>query len=286
MSVSTFSGSQPRADTVMVDGAEVSFLDSVDDQGHDELLVLVHGTGGSAAKHFGFVFPVLAARRRVVAVDWAEPPGDECLQVETLVRQVAAVIRLLERPARVTLVGYSLGAVVAAALAAGHADLIDQLVLVAGWMTTDLQQCLRNDVWRELRRAGTDALRAFSVFTAFGGPFLASRGYEDIKPTMDAMSFSRFSDRQMELNRRIDISQVVPSIRATTLVVGCVHDQMVPVRHSRALFGAIEDARLIELSAGHAIVFERPAELCAAILEFVADPAAAPAGSIISASKP
>jgi pimeloyl-ACP methyl ester carboxylesterase len=286
MSVYAFSGPQPRAGTAIVDGTEVSFRDSVDDQGHDELVVLVHGTGGSAARHFGFVFPVLAARRRVVAVDWAEPPGDESLEVDALVRQVAAVIRLLERPATVTLVGYSLGAVVAAALAAEHPDLVDQLVLVAGWMTTDLQQRLRNDVYRELRRSGSDAVRAYSVFTAFGGPFLASRAYEDIKPTLDGMSFTRFGDRQMELNRDIDISGIVPSIRATTLVIGCVHDQMVPVRHSRALFGAIDDARLIELSAGHAIVFERPAELCSSILDFLDDPTAAPAGSIIPVSKP
>ena len=74
--------------------------------------------------------------------------------------------------------------------------------------------------------------------------------------------------------------------RATTLVVGCTQDQMVPRTHSLQLFGAIDDARYTEIDSGHAVVFERPAELLRLVDTFLRQPSASAAGSIIPTARP
>ena len=66
--------------TVSVDGASVTCHDSVTPGELDRPLVLVHGTGGTTASHFGHLFPMMATRTRVFAVDWA-PPADPAAAV-------------------------------------------------------------------------------------------------------------------------------------------------------------------------------------------------------------
>lgn len=274
--------------SIDIDGVAVTYYDSEDTRNHpDDVLVMVHGTSGSTASHFGFLYPVLASRQRVIAIDWAQVHPDRPLELDDLVGQVAETIRRLLPGRRVVLLGYSLGAVVTAKLSADHPELVERLILVSGWARTDLQQILRNDVWQALRRSGNDqALREYSTFCAFGGPFLSGRTREDMQPGMDAMDFNSFGDQQMELNRRIDITTEVETITAPTLVISCTHDQMVPTRHQLALFGAIENSRFVEIPTGHAVVFERPSELSHHIQQFLDAPEQYDAGTIIPTPKP
>lgn len=272
--------------TVEVDGVPVSFFTAGRADDRRAPIVMIHGTTGSTQGHFGFLFPMLAVKQRVISMDLAEPAGGGELTLEQFERQVLAVTSVAAPGQKVTLMGYSLGAVIAAFLAARNPDVVRNLVLLAGWMKTDSQQLLRNSVWRALREANLPELRDYTTFCAFGGPFLASKQLEDLAPGMAMMQFSPFFDAQMDLNRRIDISDLVPRIRARTLVIGCTHDQMVPRHHSKALFGAIDDARYTEVVSGHAVVFERAAEVLRLIDGFSADPGRWPSGAIIPAAKP
>lgn len=271
-------------------GLEMTYYDSQDDKNRDDMLVLVHGTAGSTASHFGFLFPVLAAKQRVISIDWSNPSGESDsspLQLEQLANQVIELIEYTVPGRKVALLGYSLGAVVTAVVAAQRPDLIDRLMLVSGWIKTDQQQLLRNDIWRTLRDLDDDtALRQYSTFCAFGGPFLAEQTEDDLAPGMNAMKFDHFGDLQMDLNRRIDITELAHTIEPPTLVVGCTHDQMVPVRHQQALFGAIQDSRYVEIPTGHAVVFERPSELSHHIQQFMDLPDQYPAGTIIPTPNP
>lgn len=227
---------------------------------------------------------MLAADQRVISVDLSAT-GARTVEVSDLVEQVVAVLREVRAPT-LTLVGYSLGAVVCAAAAAHHPDLVDKLVLIAGWMKTDKQQLLRNDVWQTLRRNDKDAARKFSVFTAYSAAFLELRTIDELQTMIDAVSFDDFKDQQMDLNRRVDITDSTSEIRAKTLVIGCRDDFMVPPRHSRALFGAIADACYVELGAGHAVVRERPAELVHWIATFNAYPDRFPTGTVRPSIRP
>lgn len=250
------------------------------------MLVMVHGSTGSTDSHYGYLFPMLAFRQRVVSIDLTQPAQGGPLTLEQLVHQVCAVLDQVSSDKPVSLMGYSLGAVVAAAVAAERPDGVCNLMLVAGWMKTDAHQQLRNGIWRELRGADSDAIRNYMVFCAFSSGFIAARTQQELDGMADKITLDDFVDQQMDLNSRIDIVDQVPKIRATTLVVGCTQDQMVPRTHSLQLFGAIDDARYTEIDSGHAVVFERPAELLRLVDSFLRDPSAHPAGSVIPASRP
>ncbi|MFC7411321.1 alpha/beta fold hydrolase [Hydrogenophaga atypica] len=275
-----------HAASVSVDGTEVPYFSAGDGQAGAPVLVMVHGSTGSTDSHYGYLFPMLSFRQRVVSIDLRPPAEGGELTLAQLVRQVGAVIDVVGGGRPVALMGYSLGAVVAAAVAAERPDEVRQLLLVAGWIKTDGHQQWRNGIWRQLRRTGSEAIRHYMLFCAFSSGFVAARTPQELTDMANRIALDGFVDQQMDLNSRIDISALVPRIRATTLVVGCSQDQMVPRGHSQQLFGAIEDARYTEIDSGHAVVFERPAELLSVIDHFLRDPAAHPAGSILPAARP
>ena len=274
------------ADSIFVDGTEVPYHSAGASEGDSPVLVMVHGSTGSTDSHYGYLFPMLAFRQRVVSIDLQLPTQGGALALEQLVRQVGAVIDRVSGGKPVSLMGYSLGAVVAAAVAAGRPDSVRNLVLVAGWMKTDAHQQLRNGIWRELRAAGSPAIRNYMVFCAFSPGFIAARTPQELAGMAGKITLDGFVDQQMDLNGRIDIVDQVSKIRATTLVVGCTQDQMVPRTHSLQLFGAIDDARYTEIDSGHAVVFERPAELLRLVDTFLRQPSASAAGSIIPTARP
>lgn len=270
------------ASTVTVDGLQVSFADSGFVPGGQRPLVLVHGTGGTIASHFAHLFPMMATRTRVVGVDWSPLPDGIPLTLEALVRQVrSAADAALGENAEFDLLGYSLGAVVAARLAADLGSRVTSLILVAGWIKTDLQQTMRNQVWRSLYDHDQDALRRYTAFCGFSGPFFQQFTPEILEGALSTLSTSEFTRQQMELNAAIDITQQVGTITATTLIVSCKDDIMVPRHHQFQLLGAIDDARLTTVASGHAIFMERPAELMEITDLFLREPHRHPAGALI-----
>ena len=273
-----------REGTVVVDGVAVRYYDSGERDGGVPV-ILLHGTGGSAENNFWAIFPMLAFTRRVIAFDFALPEGDLELEIEHYVAQAQAVIHAVSPGRPVALVGYSLGAVVAAATAARAPEDIATLVLIAGWMRTDRHQLLRNTVWQHLHDENSQALADFTVYASYSPMHLLSRTPRDYEEILAKSRQRAYSPRVMRLNRTIDLTADVVRIGAPTLVIGCTHDQMVPLKHSRELFGAIENSRYAEIPSGHAVVHERPAELFVLIDTFLADPIASAPGAIL-ASEP
>lgn len=247
---------------------------------------MVHGTGGTAISHYGFLFPILELNQRVIALDLTAPSIDRPLFLEDLASQVIGIIEFASPGSPVTLVGYSLGAVVTASIAAKRPDLVCNLVLIAGWMKTDAQQQLRNSVWHDLYTSGSRAIADYTVFCAFSPSFYDFISPEQLSDMAEMIRPGPFDARQMELNRTIDISMLAGKIRACTLIIGCTYDQMVPLHHSKLLFGAIENARYAEIESGHGVVFERPGQLSQIIDQFNEKPGRYPAGTIIPADRP
>lgn len=276
----------PQTAKVTVNGVEVSYTDIPSPAGTDLApLVMVHGTGGSTAIHFSFLAPMASTRTRVISVDLSDTTEAE-LSIDGLADQVEAVIGAALPGQKVTLLGYSQGAVIAAAVAARRPDVVANLILVAGWMKTDPQQLLRNDLWHQIADTAPASLGQFGTFCAFSPSFLATRLEADIAALHNPNPPSVFLRRQMKLNRNIDIVSAVESIRACTLIIGMTEDNMVPVHHSKAMFGAIADARFAALKAGHAVVFERPAQLFSLIDAFISEPDRHAAGSTVTPAQP
>lgn len=251
---------------------EVSFVDSQEDHASQEVIVLVHGTGGSTDTHYVHLYPMLAQHYRVVGVDWTDP-GTDTLETQQLVDQVLGVIEQLELAEyRITLVGYSLGAVIATLVAAQQPQLISNLVLIAGWVQTDNQQRLRYELSAHLAKTDPAARAQLDTFAAFSGSYLASIAPEQVQHIVSNMQpQSDFVAKQMDLNGRISIAGVLGRISATTLIIGGEEDLMIPIRHQLQLAETIADAEFVSVAAGHAVVYERPAELAAHILEVVAE---------------
>jgi pimeloyl-ACP methyl ester carboxylesterase len=248
-------------------------------------VVLIHGSSGSTMGHFGFLFPMLAAHHRVISLDLANPVKvGEKLELTHIEAQVLAVMEAACPGQKVTLLGFSLGAVVAGFMAGRHQDKIENLVLLAGWIKSDTMMTFFNRTWFALRNAGLSELNDYTIYAAFSAPFLASKTVEEM--AVGAMPLDAFVDAQMELNARVDITEEVAKITAPTLIISGTYDTMVPLHHAHALFGAIENARFAEIGSGHAAVFERPAEVTRLVDRFAANPEEYPTGSTVPALKP
>jgi pimeloyl-ACP methyl ester carboxylesterase len=263
---------------VHVGSLSVPFHDTLAPDDSRDTIVLIHGTGGSSKTHFRTLFPMLAARYRVLSVDLQTPDGE--LTLGSLSEQVGGVIDDRVPGRRVHVVGYSLGALVAADMTASRAEGVASLTLVAGWIKADNQQRLRNRIWTRLFESDQDLLREFVTWTAYGHPFLAGRTEADIQTLIETRTFPQGIAAQMRLNATADLSGSLGAIGAPSLVIAGAHDQMVPARQTKLLFGGLPNARYAVIDSGHAIPHERPAQLFQLINEFVSDPAATPAGEI------
>jgi pimeloyl-ACP methyl ester carboxylesterase len=264
-----------------VGGRKVTYYAGGKDSGTGQL-VFVHGTAGSFQEHLGEIAALLAPKAKVYGLDLDSSISDGAgLELDDLIGQVEGLLDEVVGPGPTTLVGYSLGAVVAAAVAARRPDAVDRLVLIAGWAVTGQQQRLFNRVWTDLWASGSPALSTYMFNHLFGGPSQDSMPPGMAEQIIQTLNMTDVVARQMDLNDRIDISEELGRIQARTLVIGCTYDQLVPLRQTKLLFGGIHDARFQEIAAGHAVIFERTAELVRSLDQFHSDPDRHPAGAMV-----
>ncbi|WP_188194277.1 alpha/beta fold hydrolase [Nonomuraea sp. SYSU D8015] len=233
-------------------------------QGAGPGLVLVHGTGGDAVTNWAHLVPAFTDIRTVITPDYAgsgqtaDPGGD--LTLDLLAGQVAAAF---EGPS--DLVGFSLGAAVAAAVAAERPELVRRLVLIAGWThLADSRLELGLRTWARLAATAPESFAAYGPLVAFSPDFVSRLGADALVGEPP-----RGTVRQIELDLRVDLRDLLPKITAPTLVIGNTRDYLIPVEHARALHAAIPGSEYAELDSGHVVLHERPAEVAALIRDFV-----------------
>jgi pimeloyl-ACP methyl ester carboxylesterase len=256
------------------------FISTQDAQVHYEIdgqgpgLVLVHGMGGDAEKVFGNVVGHFTDTRTVVRPNFSgsgqtTDDGRE-LTVDGVAEQVTAATRAaVDGP--VDLLGFSLGAVAAAAVAARHPELIRSLVLVAGWTdSTGPRDRFYFETARKLLATDRELFKRFSNLTGFGTATVDSFGHEGLAHSLaDAWPPAGIA-RQVDLGLAVDIRPLLPAITAPTLVIGFADDAMIPVDGSRRLHAAIPDSRLIEVQGqGHMDWFADPVELVELTRDFI-----------------
>ncbi len=259
--------------TTDVDGVEVGYaLD-----GSGDPILLIHGTTSNRTS-WDTLVPGLGASHTLVRSEFpgsGETPLTEGpLEAEALARQAIGVMASLGHD-RYHVAGWSLGAVIAAAVGALAPRNVRSLTLVNGWATTDPRMRFTFDLWRRLIAADPEFFARYAIadgftlatFEAFG------EGVEAMVPMMTS-TIAPGSDAQLELDMRVDIAPLLGDITAPTLVVGGVDDRWVDIAHSRRLAEQIGGARLVELDCGHLIPQERSERLTELILEHAA---AAPA---------
>ncbi|MCF6468626.1 alpha/beta hydrolase [Nonomuraea sp. MG754425] len=247
--------------TVPHDGGTVHYLKAGTGPG----LVMVHGTGGDAVTNYAHLVPGLADLRTVITPDYAgsgqtsDPGGD--LTLDLLAGQVAAAF---EEPS--DLVGFSLGAAVAAKVAAERPELVRRLVLIAGWThLADSRLELGLRTWSRLAATDPESFAAYGALLAFSPEFVGAAG----AGTLTAGEGPPGTLRQIQLDLRVDVRDLLPKITAPTLVIGNTRDYLIPVEHSRALHAAIPGSEYAELDSGHVVLLERPREVTELIRTFI-----------------
>ncbi|GHG78239.1 hypothetical protein GCM10018980_76930 [Streptomyces capoamus] len=170
----------------------------------------------------------------------------------------------------VDVAGASLGAVVAAALAADRPELVRRLVLIVGWARNDdPRQSMALGLWRHLAETDEWAYQRFITLLAHSPDYLAALGGERLHALAAAPVVTEGARRQLDLDLVADIRDRLPRILAPTLVVGANRDQVVPVSHARELHAGIAGSRYAELDSGHNVLLEKPRQLAELIGDFL-----------------
>ncbi|MCW6005736.1 alpha/beta hydrolase [Micromonospora sp. CPCC 205371] len=239
--------------------------------GEGRPLVLVHGTNAGSRMWDG-VAGAFADTSTVVLPDLsgsdaARDDGSD-LTVELLAGQLAAVISDIGAgPADV--VGHSMGAPVITALAAVRPDLVRSLVLVAGFAGQG-DEYLRNVliVLRDLA-GDPDTFARFAMLVAFSREHLGALGRAAVEELAAAYRPTAGRLRQIDLDLRLDVRDLLARVQAPTLVIGCARDALAPVENSRELAAGIPGASYKELDSGHVVVAERPEAFVKLVRDFI-----------------
>ncbi|TYB49236.1 alpha/beta fold hydrolase [Actinomadura chibensis] len=243
-------------------------------EGSGPPVVLVHGVGPGSLMWDG-ILDRLTGRNTVHLPDLSgsDSASDDGapLTVETLAGQVAAVIEDAGTgPADV--VGFSLGAPTAAAVAALRPDLVRRLVVAAGWAHADdvyIQQLMA--LWLSIADS-PEGFGRLGTVTSFARPHLNEIGNEAAEQSHGFMQPNDRRLRQLDLVRRVDVRSLLSRIEAPTLAIGCTRDLTIPVENHRELSKLIAGSEYAELDTGHVAMFERPDEFVKLVQDFLARP--------------
>jgi len=248
-------------------------------------LLLIHGWAFDSLAAWHRVMPLLAERLRVTAIDLrAHGKTDRVrgrFEVEDLADDLEEALDALGA-GRLAVVGYSLGGMVAQALARRHPARVERLVLAA---TATNPLPLARPVMTVLLLAA----RALARFDPSGLPrvlhrYLVGRGA--IPPEHSAWLWETLLDRDPDLHHeagfamaRFDSRPWVGRLRLPVLCLIPARDELIPPARQRATAALIPGARVVEIEdARHEAVFTHPGEVAAAILSFVAPADAAASG--------
>lgn len=247
--------------TVVVKGAQVSF--QIDGSGPG--LVLVHGTGGNAKSHWGHLVDKFSEHWTVIRPDFSGSgetvdSGEE-LSIELLAEQVVATAKAVGK-VPFDLVGFSLGAAVAAYIAAEHPDEVHSVVLLAGFASgLDSRMQLQCELWRDLAKTDPHAMVRMLLLTGFSAQTFNELGIKQIKNNVEVMVHGVDWEgliRQLDMVLSLDIQDKLIKIKCPVLVIGCLDDQMAPIAHTKALAAAISGACYMEFPSGHFAPMECP----------------------------
>nr|WP_101948987.1 alpha/beta fold hydrolase [Mycobacterium sp. 3519A] len=263
--------------TITLHGDRVAYRD----EGAGEVLLLVHGMGGSSATWSG-VIPVLATKYRVIAPDLLgngdsdKPRGDHSVGAfAVLLRDLLDALGV----SRVTVVGHSLGGGIAMQFAHQHSQYCKRIALISsGGFGGDVGRVLRllSLPGSELLLpviASRPAIVAGNAVRALMGsadrfkarPSLSNRDHRQAF-LRTLRSVVDFRGQAVTAVNRLTFKEVVPA-----LIISGDQDRVIPVDHALAAHRTLPNSRLhIMAGVGHHPPTERAEAVARLIDDFVA----------------
>ena len=244
--------------------------------GEEDLpIVLVHGTMGKS-EDWSQVVKELSSSRSVIRPDYIERVAGRNstndLAIKDLADEVVAAVRA-EGKRRFDLVGGSLGAAVAACIAAEYPEMVRSLVLVSGFSNgSDPRLNLQFKLWLRLARTDKVAFTKLLLVSGLSPGFFSAFDEPTLNGIIEnfiALTDWRPIERTIGVDLSVDVRKYTARIKAPTLLITAKHDQIVPPAYSENL---VPDAKTVELNSGHLIFLEKPVELASAILSFCQEP--------------
>jgi pimeloyl-[acyl-carrier protein] methyl ester esterase len=178
-----------------------------------------------------------------------------------------------------TLAGWSLGAMLALAVAARHPDKVGKLILVAGTASF-----IQRDGWPQAMPpsvladfAAGIAADAKTMLPRFVGGF--NRGDARAKAvTLELLKLAEPHAASETLTtglnwlRDVDLRKLAPQIKAPTFLIHGAADPLMPLGAAQALAALIPGAKLVVFDdCAHAPFISRPDDFAAAVQQFVND---------------
>ena len=236
-------------------------------------IVLVHGLGGTLDVWHG-VSQSLALHHHVIAMDLRghgrTPAGRAQFSIKAWSQDVAALMTALQLPAA-TIVGHSMGTLIAQQVAITEPDMVDQLVLVGGitYFEPPDKQAYEQRA-KVVEEQGLDEIvddwitGALSPRTRARLPQVAGL-LRHLFLSNDPRSYAKAS-RAMARAPAVEREQIG---QPTLLLVGD-HDRSTPLRMTEQLHKQIPVSRVqVVPSAAHWMTLEQPDVIAAAILQFL-----------------
>jgi len=275
-------------------GGEILGLPSVDLQVIDqpatgpeaegEPIVLLHALGASS-RWWDEMVPILNENHRVIRIDLIGHGGSEKptsgYEITTQAGAIALALNELEVQGA-TVVGHSLGGMVATSLAETASQLVDRVVLIATPAepgSADLPFGARVSqvpvLGEAFWRVRLDAFVKKGYDKSFAPGFDAESAFEDPDRLVEdnrAMTFRSFADSVEAGDDFVDEQSIITRLGPTgvpVLAIEGAEDQIVDPEAGAASFEGLLGARVETLEdAGHSPNVELPEETAALVLEF------------------
>ncbi len=212
-----------------------------EDRGVGPPLILLHGLAGSA-RWWSRNLPALSRSFRVIAIDlpgFGASPRGHRLDLEEVAGQLASTMDQLGIE-RASVVGHSMGGLIAGGLAADYPGRVHRLILVdAAFLSLD--------------RAAVRPVSGPAVTLRWTAPSLLPVAIADGLRAGPA----RLADATIQL-ARVDWRRKLPLVEAPTLVIWGEHDMICPIAIGRLIVATIPGSRLLVVEgAAHNPMWER-----------------------------
>jgi pimeloyl-ACP methyl ester carboxylesterase len=253
-----------RKQFVTVGDLDIAYVEI---SGAEPALLLVHGFTDTS-RSFSLLAPYLAGRRLIMPDlrgHGASQAGNGCGIADFADDIAGLILRLrLDRP---VVVGHSLGAMVAVALAGRHRELIGGLVVLAGTLKPDFAP-------DHPLVAGVEALRdpispadPFYAWWHACSPDVPAAFLAGLAQEASAMPAPRWRAILEEI-RRADLTDVARAVQARTLIIAGACDPLFGEAHQQALQSALREAVFVRAeTCGHNPHWEDPALVAKAIIK-------------------